>query len=90
MAEFNNFGRRNEIDFGDYVEFPYGMSREKHIWKVVSSYQSNTYMKAPYMFGKEEQIHSGGLVPVLNIIHCGIDETKVVTVCEAECTKINL
>jgi len=90
MNGFTRYGRTNHIDFGDYVKYPYGMSKEMHIWKVVSSFQSNTYIKPPYMFNKEPKIQNGGVVPVLNIIHCGIDETKVITVKESDCVKLEV
>lgn len=90
MSEFTGYGRTNNIDFGDYVKFPYGMGREMHIWKVVSSFRSNAYIKPPYMFNKEPKIQSGGVVPVLNIIHCGIDETKVITVKKSDCIKLEV
>lgn len=90
MTKFTGYGRTNHIDFGDYVKYPYGMSKEMHIWKVVSSFQSNAYIKPPYMFNKEPKIQSGGVVPVLNIIHCGIDETQVITVRESDCLKMDV
>ncbi|MGG0793733.1 hypothetical protein ABE137_06975 [Brevibacillus laterosporus] len=90
MSKFTGYGRTNHIDFGDYVHYPYGINREPHIFKVVKSFQSNTYQDAPYTFNSEPKIHKGGLVPVLNIIHCGIDETQVITVKESDCIKLNI
>lgn len=89
MSEFTGYGRTNEIDFGDYVKYPYGFSKEMHIWKVVSSFQSNVYIDPPYTFHSEEKRHSE-VVPVLNIIHCGIDETKVIRVKESDCLKLEV
>lgn len=85
MSEFTGWGRTNDIDFGDFVNFPYGS--EMHIWKVVGAFKSNKYMKPPYTSCSEEKIHAGGVVPVLNIIHCGIDETKVIRVKASDCSK---
>ncbi|NRS20620.1 hypothetical protein HP398_29815 [Brevibacillus sp. HB1.4B] len=87
MSLFTGYGRTNHIDFGDYVHYPYGINRTPHIFKVVKSFKSNTYQDAPYMFSSEPRIHKD-VVPVLNIIHCGIDETKVITVKESDCIKL--
>lgn len=87
MSEFTGWGRTNEIDFGDYVKYPYGMSRELHIYKVVGSFKSNVWRDIPDWFHAEEAPHST-VEKVLNIIHCGIDETKVLRVRESDCIKI--
>ncbi|MNM07323.1 hypothetical protein D3C81_173630 [compost metagenome] len=87
MSEFTGWGRTNEIDFGDYVKYPHGMSHEPHMYKVVGSFQSNVWRDIPDWFQAEETSHST-VEKVLNIIHCGIDETKVLRVRESDCIKI--
>lgn len=65
----------------------HGIYREPHIYKVVNAFESNTYRDAPDWFHAEEKIHDK-MEKVLNIIHCGIDETKVIRVKESDCTKL--
>ena len=89
MSEFTGYGRTNEIDFGDYVKYPYGYSGEPHICKVVGSLRSNAYCDPPYTYRTEQKTHNG-IVPVLNIIHCGLDETEVIRVKESDCVKLNV
>jgi hypothetical protein len=84
MSEFTGFGRTNHIDFGDYVHYPNGYSKELHIYKVVGSLQSNCYQNAPDTHQSENVLHND-VVDCLNIIHCGIDETKVIRVKESDC-----
>ena len=85
MIKFTGYGRKNNIDFGDYVKYPY--CNELHIYKVVGSYNSNCYQDIPDSHKAEEVMHDE-VVPVLNIIHCGLDETKVITVKESDCIKM--
>lgn len=87
MSDFAGYGRGNHIDFGDYVEYPTGYSREPHIYKVVGSFRSNSYQDPPDAY-KSEPTNHGKVVPCLKIIHCGIDETKVIRVRESDCIKI--
>lgn len=87
MSTFTGWGRTNDIDFGDYVHYPHGMSHEPHIYKVIGAFESNTYRKPPDWAHSVEENH-GDVVPVLNIIHCGIDETEVIRVREDDCKKI--
>jgi hypothetical protein len=87
MSKFTRYGRTNEIDFGDYVKYPNGYSREMHIYKVVGSFQSNCYRDIPDLYDSNE-VHHSDIVPCLNIIHCGLDETKVIRVKESDCIKL--
>jgi len=88
MSEFTGYGRMNQIDFGDYVKYPCGVSRELHIYKVVGALKSNGYQDAPDWCGAKQTLHSE-IIPVLNIIHCGLDETNVIRVREKDCTKMD-
>lgn len=89
MAAFTGYGRNNDIDFGDYVYYPTGTSHELHIFKVVGSLQSNSYRDVPYWAYQKQTSHEE-IVPCLNIIHCGIDETEVIKVKQSDCTKMEV
>ena len=86
MSEFTNYGRKNHIDFGDYIQYQNGTSRILHIYKVVGALKSNTYQESPDWHGAKETIHDK-VMPVLNVVHCGLDETKVIRVKESDCIK---
>lgn len=89
MSKFTGYGRANHIDFGDYVKYPFGMSHEPHIFKVVGYLESNSYRDVPYWARQEETSHEE-IVPCLKIIHCGIDETEVIRVRQADCIKMEV
>lgn len=87
MAEF----MVNTDMFGMYVRIPTGYSREMHIYKVVSKFKTNSYCDVPIVYGSkpvphEKEYHDlSDLEDVLNVIHCGIDETEVVRVALKDC-----
>lgn len=89
MSEF----KVNTEMFGKYAIIPTGYSKEPHIYKVVSSFYSNSYCDVPIVYNSEPVPHdsiettenSYGLEHCLNVIHCGIDETKVVRVALKDC-----
>lgn len=90
MSRFIGWGRTNDIDFGDYVVIEmhrYGAPNEFYIHKVVGAYKSNTWIDAPLKYNSEPTIHDH-METVLNVIQCGIDETKVIRVAEKYCKKI--
>lgn len=91
MSEFTGHLRSDEdIDFGDYVEIEmqrYGADNEFFIHKVVGSFRSNYYLTAPLRWDSEKEI--GETEDVLNVIQCGIDETKVIRVRKSDCKKFN-
>ena len=65
--------------FGYYGCVRTGYSEQLHTYKVIGSFESNTYCDVPIMAASEPIIHSE-IVPCLNVIHCGIDESKVIRV----------
>lgn len=77
--------------FGKYVKISTGYSGESHIYKVVSCFWSNTYCDVPIVASSEPVTHVKpgrlfeGLEYVLNVIHCGIDESKVIRVALKDC-----
>lgn len=89
MSEFTGFGRTNHIDFGDYVyieQLRFGVPNESYIYKVVGSFASNCWTPAPLKWDSKPVLHKK-TEQVLNVIKCGIDETKVITVAESDCRK---
>lgn len=82
MNKFTGYGRNNDIDFGDYVkieQFRYGVPNEMYLYKVVGSLKSNVWTDTPIKWDSESIRHDT-VEKVLNVICCGIDETKVITV----------
>lgn len=74
----------NRDMFGAYVKIPTDRSGALHVYKVVSRSESNSYCDVPIRCGSMPVTH-GEIVPILNVIHCGIDETKVVRVALKDC-----
>ncbi|KAA0563784.1 hypothetical protein F0342_12680 [Bacillus sp. CH30_1T] len=90
MSEFSGWGRTNGIDFGDYVKIEmhrYHSPNEFFIHKVVGALKSNTWIDTPLKWDSEP-INHASMEKVLNVIQCGIDETKVIRVKESDCIKI--
>lgn len=74
----------NEDMFGRYCRIPTGASGNMHVYKIVSRMESNGYCDVPLMVQSKETIHNQ-IVPVLLVIHCGIDESKVQRVALSDC-----
>ena len=70
--------------FGRYVRIPTDRNNTLHVYKVVSCIESNSYCNTPILCTSTPAIHNE-IVPVLKVIHCGIDESKVVRVAMADC-----
>ena len=75
----------NEEMFGKYCTIPTGCSRAEHIYKIVTRIESNTYCDIPLYSGQTEETTHKDVVPVLLVIHCGIDESEVIRVPLAKC-----
>lgn len=75
--------------YGGYAYIKTNYSADVHIYKIVNAILSNSYCDVPIMCTSEPNTHED-IVPVLNVIHCGIDETKVVRVAVSDCEKIEL
>ncbi len=73
MLKVKNFILNKEL-FGCYCLIKQQCG-EEHIYKVIGTYKSNTYKDIPASWHKEEYVHKE-VVNVVNVIHCGIDETK--------------
>lgn len=83
MSEFNY--EKDDI-FGKYCKILMYPSGEKHIFKCIGTYKSNVYMDVPICPYHEMTQHNKkiksleDLETVVNVIHCGIYEKKVITV----------
>lgn len=74
----------NDDMFGAYVKIPTGASRNMHLYKVIGRIESNGYCDVPIMGGAKNVRHSE-IVPVLNVVHCGVSEDTVVRVALSDC-----
>lgn len=75
----------NEDMFGKYCTIPTGCSKAEYIYKVVARIESNTYCDVPLLSGSTKETTHESVIPVLLVIHCGIDESKVIRVPLAKC-----
>lgn len=71
--------------FGMYAKIPTGFSKEMHIYKIVSVFESNTYCDVPLLTTDTKETTHDKLDTVLNVIHCGIDESEVIRVALKDC-----
>ena len=74
----------NKDMFGQYCHIPTDTSGNMHIYKIVSQIESNIYCEVPLVVSSKETIHRN-IVPVLLVIHSGIDETEVRKVALSDC-----
>lgn len=74
----------NEDMFGRYCRIPTGTSGNMHVYKIVSRINSNSYCNVPLTMQSKKTLHMQ-IVPVLLVIHCGIDETNVQRVALSDC-----
>ena len=74
----------NDDMFGRYCEIATDFSRSLHIYKIVGLIESNCYCDMP-LTNQSEPIWHKNIVPVLLVIHCGIDETRVQRVALSDC-----
>lgn len=82
MAEFVLSGQ--EL-FGRYARIAYGHAldgkQDYHIYKCIRSFMSNCYCDVPLTYQTENNCHThDNIVEVVNVIHCGIDESRVIRV----------
>lgn len=74
----------NDDMFGRYCEIATNFSRGLHYYKIVGLIESNSYCDIPLTYQLEPICHKD-VVPVLLVIHCGIDETRVQRVALSDC-----
>ena len=74
----------NKDMFGRYCRIPTDTSGNMHVYKIVSRIKSNGYCDVPLTAQSKATFHNK-IVPVLLVIHCGIDESKVQRVPLSDC-----
>ena len=82
MSEFVLSGQ--EL-FGRYARIAYGHAldgkQDYHIYKCIRSFMSNCYCDVPLTYQTENNCHThDNIVEVVNVLHCGIDENRVIRV----------
>ena len=70
--------------FGQYAKIPTGYSEDLHIYKIITRFQSNSYCDVPIIGLRDSTLHEE-VTDVLNVIHCGVDESKVIRVALKDC-----
>lgn len=79
----NEFRLTGSDVFGRYclIEMKrFGTPNEFYIHKCIKSFRSNLYRDVPIDFNEKEHTHSGGAIPVVSVITCGLDEREVFNV----------
>lgn len=79
--------RREEFEFGDYVvveQKRYGVPNEFYVHKVIGMLESNSWIDVPAQTGEGAKLHDT-CEPVVSVICCGVDESKVVRYRAADC-----
>ena len=74
----------NKDMFGRYCRIPTDTSGDMHVYKIVSRIDSNGYCDVPLTAQSTKTLHNQ-IVPVLLVIHCGVDESKVQRVALSDC-----
>lgn len=81
--EAKNFHVNTDM-FGQYAKIPTGHSGDLHIYKIITRFHSNWYCDVPIIGLGDSTLHEE-VTDVLNVIHCGIDESKVIRVALKDC-----
>ena len=71
--------------FGRYARIAYGHAvsgkQNYHIYKCIQTFKSNCYCDTPLTYQTENNCYSHeDVTDVVNVIHCGIDESRVIRV----------
>ena len=80
--QLHKFLQENDCLFGWYCKIPYGHqyneTKEKHIYKIVGCFgKSNSWCEIPHTYQNETPTRHETMEYVVNVIHGGLDETKV-------------
>ena len=81
--ETKNFHVNTDM-FGQYAKIPTGRSGDLHIYKIITRFHSNWYCDVPIIGLGDSTLHEE-VTGVLNVIHCGVDESKVIRVALKDC-----
>lgn len=77
LPEGDVFGRYCKIAYG----FPRNGKQDYHRYKCIQRFKSNTWCEVPLTYQTENNPKNHQeMTDVMNVIHCGIDETKVLRV----------
>lgn len=76
--------------FGRYAKIPTGFSNELHTYKIVCMKESNSYCDVPLGTSLTKETWHDKVIPILQVIHCGIDETKVERVALKDCKIVEI
>lgn len=74
----------NKDMFGKYAIIPTNLNGDRHIYKIITLFESNVWCEVPIKYNSEPVRHKE-IKPVVNVIHCGIDETKVIRIALEDC-----
>lgn len=95
MQTFTGGKHVSDINFGDYVEiemYRYGAPNEFYMHKVIGSYMASSWTTVPIKYGVDstgtENVPGDGFEEVLDVVQCGIDETKVFRVRKSDVRKL--
>lgn len=86
MSEFvltgqDLYGRYARIAYGYKAYASVPGKQDYHIYKVIQHFQSNCYCDVPLTYQTENNCYNHGeVVDVVYVIHCGIDESRVIRV----------
>ena len=83
----SRFFINNEM-FGKYAKISTNYNNEEFIYKVISLFESNTYQDVPIKCGDQPTVHDK-VISVLNVVQCGIDESKVIRVALKDCLMVS-
>ena len=86
MNEFNI----NTDMFGGYAKIPTGFGNDLHTYKIICMKESNTYCDIPLGTSLTKETRHDKVIPILQVIHCGIDETKVERVALKDCEIVKI
>ena len=81
--EAKNFHVNTDM-FGQYAKIPTGRSGDLHIYKIITRFHSNWYCDVPIIGLDDSTLHEE-VTYVLNVIHYGVDESKVIRVALKDC-----
>lgn len=89
VASENGFVLSGQDIFGRYAKIAYGYKKygripgeqDYHIYKCIQRFRSNYWCDVPLTYQTENNCYNHGeMQDVVNVIHCGISETKVIRV----------
>ncbi|MFS7206694.1 hypothetical protein AB6831_04205 [Carnobacterium divergens] len=93
MSEFIGHKQpKTDIGFGDMVKiemYRYYSENEHFIHKVIGAFGSNAWIDTPLKWDSEITLHDHA-EEVLNVVQCGLDETKVIRVAKKDVIKMDV